>query len=105
MRRYKTCFTISVTVKTVIQANTIKQLRAKIRDELREPDSYLTLPSTLVYDSDKLKFQSDPNLKHHMPTNNNLIIERELALEMSELKLAMRLKSDPLYFEELESQL
>jgi len=95
-KRYSTCFSISVTVKTVIEANSIRELRAKIRDELREPDSYLTLPSSLVYDSDKLKIHRKPYYKHHYPTDDDFMIERELEVET-------RLNSDPRYFENEES--
>ena len=76
-KRYSTCFTFQVTVKTVIEANSIRELRAKIRDELREPDSYLTLPSSLVYDSDKLKIHRKPQYKHHYPTDDDFMSEYE----------------------------
>ena len=76
-KRYSTCFTFSVTVRTIIEANSIRELRAKIRDELREPDSYLTLPSSLVYDSDKLKIHIKPYYKHHYPTDDDFMIEYE----------------------------
>jgi hypothetical protein len=95
-KRYSTCFTIKVTVKTIIEANSIRELRAKIRDELREPDSYLALPSSLVYNSAKLKINSNPHYKHHYPTDDDFMIERALKVET-------RLNSDPRYFENEES--
>lgn len=76
-KRYSTCFSFNVTVKTVIEANSIRELRAKIRDELREPDSYLTLPSSLVSDPERLKIQRKPQHKYHYPSDDDLMIEIE----------------------------
>lgn len=76
-KRYSTCFSFSVTVRTVIEANSIRELREKIRDELREPDSYLALPSSLVSDPEKLKIHRKPQYKHHYPSDDDFMIERE----------------------------
>lgn len=86
-----------MTVRTIIEANSIRELRAKIRNELRNPYSYLTLPSSLVYDSNKLRINSKPQYKHHFPTDDDFKNEYEL-------EVATRLKSDPSEFEMSESQ-
>ena len=101
-KRYTTCFSFSVTVKTVIEANSIRELRAKIRHELREPNSYLTIPSSLVYDPNKLNYQRKPSYKHYYPSDDDYFIESELENAVSAVSVDRDLRVQNM--NQLESQ-
>jgi hypothetical protein len=76
MKKYMTSFTVYINVRTVIESESISDLRHKIREELKDVNSHFTLPPSLNKNPEKLKIKK-PTIKNHYPSDDDLQFEKE----------------------------
>ena len=76
MKKYMTCFTVHINVRSVVESDSIRDLRQKIREELKDVNSHFTLPISLNNSPEKLKIKK-PTFRHHYPSDDDFKFERE----------------------------
>ena len=71
-----TCFTVHINVRSVVESDSISDLRHKIREELKDVNLHFTLPPSLNKCPEKLKIKK-PTIKNHYPSDDDLQFEKE----------------------------